>query len=173
MNSHILSRAQDTIKDCSHSGHHLFELLPSARHYQSIKSRTTRLSNSPPPPRNAVFSLNKDSSIMVLPYLYLPPSSGTWWYLIHFMYIICYIRCECVFIYFKVPHRSTTSNFILMTSTMTPYRSDNTHFRWIKPQLPSVPSLLSHHVRTCKTLLTSLIIWLTKWKGFLQVSTEC
>ncbi len=54
--SRILSRAKIIIEDNSHPGHHLFELLPSGRRYRSIKSRTTRFTNSFFP--NAITHLN-------------------------------------------------------------------------------------------------------------------
>ena len=39
-------RLSSPIKDHSHSGYGLFTLLPSGRHYRSIRARTTRLTNS-------------------------------------------------------------------------------------------------------------------------------
>ncbi|CAJ1076957.1 uncharacterized protein LOC125983400 [Xyrichtys novacula] len=39
-------KAQNIIKDTSHPGHLLFELLPSGRRYRTIRSRTNRLKNS-------------------------------------------------------------------------------------------------------------------------------
>ncbi len=44
--SHYLSRAKNIIKDTSHPGHHLFNLLPSGRRYRSLRAKTTRLQNS-------------------------------------------------------------------------------------------------------------------------------
>ncbi len=44
--SHYLSRAKIIIKDTSHPGHHLFNLLPSGRRYRSLRAKTTRLQNS-------------------------------------------------------------------------------------------------------------------------------
>ncbi|GAA6231448.1 uncharacterized protein LOC119782061 [Lates japonicus] len=41
-----LSRAQNIIKDSSHPGSQLFDLLPSGRRYRCIKARTNRLKNS-------------------------------------------------------------------------------------------------------------------------------
>ncbi|KAF7643578.1 hypothetical protein LDENG_00237040 [Lucifuga dentata] len=45
------------IKDCSHPGHHLFDLLPSGRCYRSLKSQTNRLKHSFFP--TAIRSLNE------------------------------------------------------------------------------------------------------------------
>ena len=39
-------KAHNIIEDTSHPAHTLFQLLPSNKRYRSIKSRTTRLSNS-------------------------------------------------------------------------------------------------------------------------------
>uniref|UniRef100_A0A8C7XFZ3 Reverse transcriptase domain-containing protein n=1 Tax=Oryzias sinensis TaxID=183150 RepID=A0A8C7XFZ3_9TELE len=44
--SRCLSRAGKIIKDSSHPGSRLFDLLPLGRHYRSIRSRTNRLENS-------------------------------------------------------------------------------------------------------------------------------
>uniref|UniRef100_A0A8C7YJU6 Reverse transcriptase domain-containing protein n=1 Tax=Oryzias sinensis TaxID=183150 RepID=A0A8C7YJU6_9TELE len=44
--SRCLSRAGKIIKDCSHPGSGLFDLLPSGRRYSCIRSRTNRLKNS-------------------------------------------------------------------------------------------------------------------------------
>ena len=41
-----MKKAQNIIKDTSHPANTLFQLLPSKKRYLSIKSRTTRLSNS-------------------------------------------------------------------------------------------------------------------------------
>ncbi|KAK0133341.1 putative RNA-directed DNA polymerase from transposon BS [Merluccius polli] len=38
----LLSKATKIIKDCSHPGHSLFELLPSGRCYRCLKTRTSR-----------------------------------------------------------------------------------------------------------------------------------
>ena len=42
----VLRRAHNIIKDRSHPQHSLFTLLPSGKRYRSVKSRTTRLTNS-------------------------------------------------------------------------------------------------------------------------------
>lgn len=44
--SRYLSRAGNIIKDSSHPGNHMFDLLPSGRRYRSHRTRTTRLRNS-------------------------------------------------------------------------------------------------------------------------------
>ncbi|KAL0199254.1 hypothetical protein M9458_007794, partial [Cirrhinus mrigala] len=44
--SRCLKKAQNIIKDTSHPGHPLFELLPSGRRYRLINARTNRLKNS-------------------------------------------------------------------------------------------------------------------------------
>lgn len=46
-NSCDLSRAEDTVKYCSHPCHYRFELLPFGRHYRSLKNWTTRLVSQP------------------------------------------------------------------------------------------------------------------------------
>ena len=51
-----LKKTQNILKDPSHPGHSLFELLPSGKRYRSIKSRTSRLTNSFYP--TAVVALN-------------------------------------------------------------------------------------------------------------------
>lgn len=43
--NYIISRANKIIKDSSHPGHHLFELLLSGRHYWSIMSKMKQLTN--------------------------------------------------------------------------------------------------------------------------------
>ena len=45
-----LSSAESITRDSTHPAHHLFDLLPSGRHYRSIKTRTNRLRNSFFPP---------------------------------------------------------------------------------------------------------------------------
>ena len=45
-NTRCLRKAQKIIKDSSHPGHSLFELLPSGRRYRTLKTRTNRLKNS-------------------------------------------------------------------------------------------------------------------------------
>ena len=45
-NTRCLRKAQKIIKDPSHPGHSLFELLPSGRRYRTLKTRTNRLKNS-------------------------------------------------------------------------------------------------------------------------------
>uniref|UniRef100_A0A3P9IGT3 Reverse transcriptase domain-containing protein n=1 Tax=Oryzias latipes TaxID=8090 RepID=A0A3P9IGT3_ORYLA len=44
--SRCLKKAQDILKDTSHPGHSLFELLPSGRRFRSIKTRTDRFKKS-------------------------------------------------------------------------------------------------------------------------------
>lgn len=44
--SRCLKKAQNIIKDTSHLGHLLFELLPSGRRYRLIKRKTNRFKNS-------------------------------------------------------------------------------------------------------------------------------
>uniref|UniRef100_A0A8C5G818 Reverse transcriptase domain-containing protein n=2 Tax=Gouania willdenowi TaxID=441366 RepID=A0A8C5G818_GOUWI len=44
--SRCLNRAHSIIKDSSHPGFHMFNLLPSGRRYRCIKARTNRLKNS-------------------------------------------------------------------------------------------------------------------------------
>lgn len=39
-NSRHLSRASVIISDCTHPGHHLFDLLPSGRRYRTLRART-------------------------------------------------------------------------------------------------------------------------------------
>ncbi|KAF7650741.1 hypothetical protein LDENG_00121410 [Lucifuga dentata] len=56
-NTRYLSRGLAIIKDCSHSGHHLFDLLPSGWRYRSLKSQTNRLKHSFFP--TAIRSLNE------------------------------------------------------------------------------------------------------------------
>ncbi len=41
--SHYLSRAKNIIKDTSHPGHHLFNLLPSGRRYRSLRAKNHSL----------------------------------------------------------------------------------------------------------------------------------
>ena len=41
-----LRKATTIISDCTHPKNHLFESLPSGRRFRSIKTRTTRFSNS-------------------------------------------------------------------------------------------------------------------------------
>ena len=55
-NRHCLRRAHSILRDSSHPGHNLFELLPSGRRYRAIRSKTNRLKNSFYP--RAVISLN-------------------------------------------------------------------------------------------------------------------
>ncbi|KAI4896265.1 hypothetical protein NFI96_020618, partial [Prochilodus magdalenae] len=43
--SRCLSRTANLLKDPSHPGHHLFDLLPSGKRFRSIMSRTNRLRN--------------------------------------------------------------------------------------------------------------------------------
>ena len=57
-NSRCLSRAQNIVKDTSHPGHHLFDLLPSGRRYRSLRSRTNRFRDSFYP--RAVVALNSN-----------------------------------------------------------------------------------------------------------------
>uniref|UniRef100_A0A669AWP5 Reverse transcriptase domain-containing protein n=1 Tax=Oreochromis niloticus TaxID=8128 RepID=A0A669AWP5_ORENI len=45
-NTRCLKKAQNIIKDTSHPGHSLFELLPSGRRYRAISVRTNRLKHS-------------------------------------------------------------------------------------------------------------------------------
>ena len=54
--SRCLKKTQNILKDTSHPGHPLFELLPSGRRYRVIKSGTSRFSNSFYP--TAVVTLN-------------------------------------------------------------------------------------------------------------------
>lgn len=42
----IVKRIISIIKDISHPQHSIFTLLPSGRHYRSVKARTSRLRNS-------------------------------------------------------------------------------------------------------------------------------
>ena len=42
----VIRRAHNIIKDNTHPQHRLFTVLPSERHYRSVKSRTARLSHS-------------------------------------------------------------------------------------------------------------------------------
>ncbi|KAK0143548.1 hypothetical protein N1851_018288 [Merluccius polli] len=42
----VTRRAHNIIKDSTHPQHRLFTLLPSGRRYQSLRSRTTRMTNS-------------------------------------------------------------------------------------------------------------------------------
>ncbi|KAM9817931.1 uncharacterized protein ACBT44_008375 [Syngnathus typhle] len=44
--SHLTRKAATIVSDVSHPTHSLFELLPSGKRYRSLRSRTTRLSNS-------------------------------------------------------------------------------------------------------------------------------
>ena len=44
--SRCLKKSQNIIKDTSHPGQSLFEMLPSGRRYRSIKARTNRLKHS-------------------------------------------------------------------------------------------------------------------------------
>ncbi|KAM9834751.1 tectonic-2 isoform 19-T24 [Syngnathus typhle] len=44
--SHLTRKATTIVSDVSHPAHSLFELLPSGKRYRSLRSRTTRLSNS-------------------------------------------------------------------------------------------------------------------------------
>ena len=55
-NRHCLRRAHSILRDSSHPGHNLFELLPSGRRYRAIRSKTNRLKNCFYP--RAVISLN-------------------------------------------------------------------------------------------------------------------
>ncbi len=41
-----LKRAGSIVSDSSHPAHHIFDLLPSGRHFRSIKTRTSRLRDS-------------------------------------------------------------------------------------------------------------------------------
>ena len=45
-NLRCLNRAKNIIKDSSHPGFHLFDLLPSGRRYRCIKAGTNRLKDS-------------------------------------------------------------------------------------------------------------------------------
>ncbi|KAK0134730.1 hypothetical protein N1851_029619 [Merluccius polli] len=45
-NSRCLSRARNILKDTTHPGFHLFNLLPSGRRFRSIRARTNRLRDS-------------------------------------------------------------------------------------------------------------------------------
>ena len=45
-NSRCLSRARNILKDSTHPGFHLFDLLPSGRRYRCIKTRTNRFKDS-------------------------------------------------------------------------------------------------------------------------------
>ncbi|XP_061153765.1 SCL-interrupting locus protein homolog isoform X1 [Syngnathus typhle] len=44
--SHLTRKATTIVSDVSHPAHSLFELLPSGKRYRSLRSRTSRLSNS-------------------------------------------------------------------------------------------------------------------------------
>ncbi|KAM9825145.1 uncharacterized protein ACBT44_005944 [Syngnathus typhle] len=44
--SHLTRKATTIVSDASHPAHSLFELLPSGKRYRSLRSRTSRLSNS-------------------------------------------------------------------------------------------------------------------------------
>ncbi|XP_061149648.1 uncharacterized protein LOC133163607 [Syngnathus typhle] len=44
--SHLTRKATTIVSDVSHRAHSLFDLLPSGKRYSSLRSRTTRLSNS-------------------------------------------------------------------------------------------------------------------------------
>ncbi|MCJ8733028.1 hypothetical protein PDJAM_G00218310, partial [Pangasius djambal] len=44
--SRCLKKAQNIVKDTSHPGHSLFELLPSGRRHRLINARTNRLKHS-------------------------------------------------------------------------------------------------------------------------------
>ncbi|KAM9771026.1 uncharacterized protein ACBT44_011437 [Syngnathus typhle] len=44
--THLTRKATTIVSDVSHPAHCLFELLPSGKRYRSLRSRTTRLSNS-------------------------------------------------------------------------------------------------------------------------------
>ena len=55
-NMRCLRRAHSILRDPSHPGHHLFELLPSGRPFRTIKAKTNRLKNSFYP--RAVIALN-------------------------------------------------------------------------------------------------------------------
>ena len=60
--THLTRKATKIVSDASHPAHNLFDLLPSGKRYRSLRSRTTRLTNSfihqavrmlnslPPPP---------------------------------------------------------------------------------------------------------------------------
>ena len=54
--SRCLKKSENIVKDTSHPGHSLLELLPSGKRFRSIKSRTCRFSNSFYP--TAVVTLN-------------------------------------------------------------------------------------------------------------------
>ncbi|XP_066515057.1 butyrophilin-like protein 3 [Hoplias malabaricus] len=43
---HCLGKARNIVKDITHPNHGLFSLLPSGRHYRSLRSRTSRLRKS-------------------------------------------------------------------------------------------------------------------------------
>ncbi|KAF7648432.1 hypothetical protein LDENG_00156930 [Lucifuga dentata] len=45
-NSRCLRKAKIILRDTSHPGHSLFELLPSGRCYRTLRARTNRLKNS-------------------------------------------------------------------------------------------------------------------------------
>lgn len=45
-NSRCISRARNILKDTTHPGFHLFNLLPSGRRFRSIRARTNRLRDS-------------------------------------------------------------------------------------------------------------------------------
>src|SRR4029434_3013735 len=51
-----LRKVHSILRDSSHPGHHLFELLPSGRRFRTIKAKTDRLRNSFYP--RAVIALN-------------------------------------------------------------------------------------------------------------------
>uniref|UniRef100_A0A8C5AV64 Reverse transcriptase domain-containing protein n=1 Tax=Gadus morhua TaxID=8049 RepID=A0A8C5AV64_GADMO len=57
--SRCRNRTSAILKDAAHPAHHLFDLLPSGRRYRSMKSRTTRLTNSFFP--WAIRTLNKNN----------------------------------------------------------------------------------------------------------------
>ena len=54
--SRTAKKTQNILKDISHPGHSLFDLMPSGRRYRSIKSGTSRFTNSFYP--SAVIALN-------------------------------------------------------------------------------------------------------------------
>jgi hypothetical protein len=44
--THLTRKATKIVSDASHPAHNLFDLLPSGKRYRSLRSRTTRLTNS-------------------------------------------------------------------------------------------------------------------------------
>ncbi len=88
-NTRCLRRAHSILRDPSHPGHHLFELLPSGRHFRTIKAKTNRLKNSFYP--RAVIALNSTQS------------HNTWTFTIYSLLVQYSEACaisQCVFIFF-------------------------------------------------------------------------